>query len=130
MGDDFSCVERDGVAVVLPPVELDLSNADRLRGFCQHVIETVSSSIVVDLSRTTFMDSTALGVLVGVAKQVKRDDGWLLLAPGASAVVQRLLKIAALDTRLGSYATVDDAIAAGRQAHPRVAPASGSPDRI
>ena len=80
--DQFSWSASGGVAVVHASGEVDLSTADRLRTCFQaaldasalearpEVVPEVGPRVVVDLSETTFMDSSALGVLVGVAKQV------------------------------------------------------------
>lgn len=65
---------------------------------------------MVDLSRTTFLDSTALGVFVQVAKEVKAEGGWLRLASGDSSVVRKLLDITGLHAVLGNYPSVDDAL--------------------
>jgi anti-sigma B factor antagonist len=121
--EQFSWSKRDGVAVVCPPGELDLHNADRLRGFCRDTIDAAGPRVVVDLTATTFLDSTALGVFVGIHKHVKARDGWLRLVTGDSRAVQKILEITALDAILGSYPTVDDAITAALGPHQDPQPA-------
>jgi stage II sporulation protein AA (anti-sigma F factor antagonist) len=111
-GERFGWVIRDGVAVVSPPSELDLSNADRLRECCRAAIVAAGSRLVVDLAEITFMDSSALNVFVRLAKQLKADGGWLRLASGGSSVVQRLLNVTGLEASLGNYRSVEEAIGA------------------
>jgi anti-sigma B factor antagonist len=50
--------------------ELDLSTAPRLKAVLIESLDAGSERIVVDLSRVTFIDSTALAVLVGVNKRL------------------------------------------------------------
>lgn len=108
MEDDeqFTWSVHDGVAVVRARGELDLHNADRLRNCCQEAIEALGPCVAVDLTNTTFMDSTALGVFVKLAKQTKAEGGWLRLVTGNSAAVQKMLKLTALEGVLGSYANL------------------------
>lgn len=108
--EQFSWLRGDGVLVIRAAGELDVHNADRLRVCCQEAIGTGGCRVVVDLADTTFMDSTALGVLVGLAKRTEATGGWLRLVTGNSAPVQTLLKLTALDAVLGDYPSVKHAI--------------------
>ena len=112
MAEPFSWIASEGVAVVTPPEELDLQNSDMLRVCCRDAIDGSSACVVVDLSKTRFMDSTALGVFVRVAKLAKAQGGWLRLVTGDSTAVQKVLRLTALDSRLGSYPDLESAIAA------------------
>jgi anti-anti-sigma factor len=97
-------------AVVLSPIgEFDLSCVDILRDAALSAFRT-TNLIVVDLSRTTFLDSTALGVIVAVAKRAQEKQGWLrLVAPRAN--VHKIILLMGLDGVLGMYDTVDQALA-------------------
>jgi len=119
--DQFSWATSRGVAVVHASGEVDLSTADRLRTCCRAALDSLGREVrpevgpeaprvVVDLAETTFLDSSALGVLVGVAKQVDAQGGWLRLAAARLPVVRKVLEITQLDVSLGDYPTVDDAI--------------------
>ena len=111
-GEHFGWSTWQGVAVVRPPTELDLSNANRLRDCCWAASDASGPCVVVDLSGTTFIDSTALGVFVGVAKRLAADGGWLRLASGDSELVKKVLAITELDVCLGNYPSVEKAIEA------------------
>jgi anti-anti-sigma factor len=115
--DQFSWATCRGVAVVRASGEVDLSTAARLRTCCQAALESLGPEVgseaprvVVDLAETRFLDSSALGVLVGVAKQVDADGGWLRLAAAQLPIVRKVLEITQLDVSLGDYDTVEDAI--------------------
>lgn len=108
MPGQFFWVTREGVAVVYPPRELDMSNAEELRQCCEDAM--VRARVVVDLSSTRFLDSVALTVLVRVHKQLEAEGGWLRLAAGHGTMVQRILQVTGLESYLGNYPSVSKAI--------------------
>ena len=55
----------EGRHVVAVRGEIDLFTAPELKKTLADAIENGASRVVVDLSETTFLDSTALGVLIG-----------------------------------------------------------------
>jgi anti-sigma B factor antagonist len=72
-----TATDRDGVRVL---TVLDVYDAPELR---EAGIEAVCAGryrIVVDLSGVTYMDSTSLGVLVGMLKRTTAHGGWVRLA--------------------------------------------------
>ena len=62
-------VASDGGAqsVVLVSGEVDVSNADELRSALDGCLEDGATSLVADISEVPYIDSTGIGVLVGVA---------------------------------------------------------------
>ena len=100
-------------AVVTLVGEFDLDVADALRdalGVAVHARQRV----VVDLSRTEFVDSMILGCLVMAAKLARAENGWLRLA-GPSRSVRRILVITGLDSVLPIHASVEAATGIGHQ---------------
>ena len=89
--------------VVAVEGELDVSNAPRLRRALSDVIDGEPGSVVVDLSRLTFVDSTGLGVLVGADKRARAlGVGLVLSSPQPSiakvfeiAGVHRVMRVVA-----------------------------------
>jgi anti-sigma B factor antagonist len=70
---------EDGVYVIGLSGEVDLYTAPE---FKQELIDAVAEGarhVVVDLSQTTFIDSTTLGVLVGGIRRLREKDGDLSL---------------------------------------------------
>jgi anti-sigma B factor antagonist len=59
--------------------EVDLYSAPELKAHVIDAIERGKTRIVVDLTDTTFIDSTTLGVLVGARKRLREQDGTLAI---------------------------------------------------
>ena len=57
--------------------EVDLYSAPELKEHVLSAIDAGKTRIVVDLTSTTFIDSTTLGVLVGARKRLREHDGAL-----------------------------------------------------
>jgi anti-anti-sigma factor len=113
--------ERDGAAVVTPVGEFDLSWSEQLREELATAITTMSPRAVVDLSGTTFLDSSGVGALVSAGKLARSHAGWLrLVAPRDN--VRRILRITEVDTVLGLYDTIEQAIAHDEGASDRLPP--------
>jgi anti-sigma B factor antagonist len=70
----------EDVYVVTASGELDLCGADALRRELDRVHDAGAVRLIVDLLRVTFLDSTALGVLVGAAKRQRARGGRIVLA--------------------------------------------------
>jgi anti-sigma B factor antagonist len=89
--------------------ELDVETAPRLRNAVMDTLEAGGRDLVVDLVAVTFLDSTALGVLVAGLKRARQDGGDLRLV-ATSSLVLRMLAI----TRLDSVFSVHPTVAAAR----------------
>ena len=102
-------VERhDGAVVVRLAGELDLYNADDLRGALTGAIGDGARRIIVDMSEVEFVDSTALGVLIE-ARSTLGQNGVLLAAPQLET--RRTLEVSGLDQHLPVHDSVDVALA-------------------
>jgi len=111
---DFSC-ERiflsDGLGLVELGGEVDLYTAPRFKEQLVALVDEGARAVIVDLSGVTFIDSTALGVLISGVKRLHETDGRLLLA-APSRPVMRILSITGLDKVLSIHGTRDEALAA------------------
>lgn len=108
----FGVVQREldaRTSVISLEGELDLSTAPRLKWALLDALETGHSRIVVDLSLTTFMDSTALGVLVGVKR--KLDGGERLAVVCGGPDVLKIFEYAGMDEAFAIFSTLDEALA-------------------
>jgi anti-sigma B factor antagonist len=101
--------ELDDVVVVTPVGEFDISSVDMLRATILDAVSPTQNRLVIDLSRTTFVDSTALGVMVGAGRRINDWGGWLrLVAPQPN--VRKVLSLTGLDKVFGLYDTVEQAV--------------------
>jgi anti-anti-sigma factor len=101
-------MDEDGAVVVAPAGEFDISTVDILRAACLEALDD-ADRLVIDLSGTEFLDSLALGAIVGAGRRAREAGGWVrLVAP--QPVVRKALRITEIDTVLGLYDTVDQAL--------------------
>jgi anti-anti-sigma factor len=99
------------VIVVRPVGDFDLDSNHLLHAAFTDSVTPQRSKVVVDLSGTTFLDSTALGTIIGSARRATASGGWLrFVAP--SRYVEKVLKVTALDIAFGVYDTVEEAVEA------------------
>jgi stage II sporulation protein AA (anti-sigma F factor antagonist) len=92
--------ERDGeVHCALLVGELDLTTVEELDRELRRAESTDVRSIVLDLSRLTFIDSTGVQLLMTAHARSRADSNRLRLLRGPPAV-QRVLQICALEDRL------------------------------
>jgi anti-sigma B factor antagonist len=107
---------RDGVHVVAVKGEIDLFTAPEFKQRMAKPIEDGVQQLVVDLSGTTFIDSSSLGVLIGAHRRLKQGDGSLVVVCDNEAIV-KTFKITGLDgvfTLVPSLDALDgDAVGAG-----------------
>jgi anti-sigma B factor antagonist len=99
-------VQADGeLAVVRVAGELDLSTAGELE---QTLIGLSSHRVVIDLASVSFLDSTALGVLLRANGSRSAERPLFLLAPGQE--LRRVFQITGLERRFRFVSSVDEAV--------------------
>src|SRR3954470_23201869 len=91
--------------------EIDLFTAPELKTALGEAIEGGKSRIVVDLGETTFLDSTALGVLIGTVKRLRSRDGRLTIV-NVDQNIAKTFEITGLDQIFTIRASRDEALAA------------------
>ncbi|TNY37321.1 STAS domain-containing protein [Thermomonospora catenispora] len=105
-------VEKD-VTVVKVRGELDVFSSPRLREQLLDVIDTGPIRLVVDLSDVTFLDSTGLGVLVGIYHRLRARNGTMSFV-GANERVRRVFHVTQLTKIFMLYDDLEQALAAER----------------
>ena len=104
-----------GVAVVKVTGEVDVSTSSALRDSLLRVITDENHhALVVNLGSVSFLDSTGLGVLVGIWHRVGATRGCLALA-APSRQVRGILETTGLTKVLPIYATEEAAVQACRE---------------
>jgi anti-sigma B factor antagonist len=114
MPPEFSLTEDQldsSRVVVAVRGEIDLFTAPELKQRLTEAIEAGRNQIVVDLSQTTFLDSTALGVLIGAVKRLRSDHGQLVLV-NVDPNIAKTFEITGLEQIFTIVGTRDEAIAA------------------
>ena len=96
-----------GVPVLAVTGEIDLSTAPALELAARHALVTGGHRLVLDLGDSSFLDSTGLRVLIGLAGACG-DDGGVAIANMNSAIA-RALEITGLSSVFSIHATVDEA---------------------
>lgn len=96
------------VAIIDCVGRLNMVAAPRLRALVDQTVAEGHSHIVVNLTETSFVDSSGLGALIGGLK-VARQAGGDLRISGAPEQVLTVLQLTNLDRVLGSYDTPADA---------------------
>jgi anti-sigma B factor antagonist len=86
----------DGVAGVVVLGEADIYTAPELKEALTAAIETGATSVLVDLSGATFIDSTTLGVLMGAVRRLRPRGGEVAIAC-ADPNICRIFEITLLD---------------------------------
>ena len=81
--------EVDGHTLVAVGGEIDVYTAPKLRDQISELVGAGHTSLIIDMEKVDFLDSTGLGVLVGGLKKVRAQDGTMSLICSQD----RLLKI-------------------------------------
>jgi anti-sigma B factor antagonist len=86
-------IDQDERSLAVRPVgELDIASAPALEDSLRHALESGASSIALDLTRVTFIDSAGVRVLLWAAGH-SREEGDRLHIDSGSAGVRRLLEL-------------------------------------
>ena len=98
MEQEFRIEERDhqGLLVIAVIGEIDVATAPQLRESLHTVIAQGRATVVLDLLEVTFLDSTALGVLVGGLKRCRELGGELFVVV-SDARIRKIFEITGLD---------------------------------
>lgn len=101
----------DGIAVIALTGEVDLYTAPDLKQELVRLIDDGAQLVVVDLTETTFIDSTTLGVLIGGIKRLRPADGRLELVI-ADRTIAKVFEITGLDRVFSIHGDREAALAA------------------
>jgi anti-sigma B factor antagonist len=108
----FAISQRDPdprTSVLTVAGELDLSSAPNLKWALTDVLGTGCGQVVVDLSLVTFVDSTALGVLVGVQRRLNSATRLAIVCPNAN--VLKIFELTGLVGTFELFSTLEPALA-------------------
>ena len=118
MAIEFEITDRkvdDDTHVVAVSGEIDLFTAPEFKQRMSDLIDAGRSRVVVDLSETTFIDSSSLGVLIGAHRRLKARDGRLVVACREEAIM-KTFRITGLDTVFTLTDSVEAALSGDAEA--------------
>jgi anti-sigma B factor antagonist len=101
---------ENGVAVIALSGELDLYTCPEFKEELLRVIGEGTAHVVVDLTQTTFIDSTALGVLIRGVERLKMNDGRLVVACADPNIV-KVFEVTGLNRVFTVVGSRDEALA-------------------
>jgi anti-sigma B factor antagonist len=104
-----------GLPVIAAPVEIDITNAAGLRAALLEAAGLGDGTLVVDMSRTQFCDSSGVNVLVCAHRRAQAEGGELRLVISAAAVL-RILAIIGVDRMIPNFPALDEALGQARAA--------------
>ena len=112
MAIEFEIEDRrvgDETHVVTVRGEIDLFTAPEFKQHVSAPIDAGVANVVVDLSRTTFIDSSSLGVLIGAHRRLKLRGGSLVIVCDSETIV-KTFRITGLDGVFTLVGSLDDAL--------------------
>ncbi len=115
IGNDVSLGDSgcgDDVIVLLAGGELDFAASPQLGEHIAQRMETGSGRLVLDLSSATFIDSTAIGVLVRAATRLRESGGGSLaiICPEENREILQIFEVAGVSNAFALYRSREDAL--------------------
>ena len=109
---DFALTEdrpASGAHVIAVAGEVDIFTAPELKRAIAGAIDGGARELVVDLTETRFLDSTALGVLIGAVKRLRPVEGRLVIVNTEQSTA-KTFEITGLDQIFTIVETREDAL--------------------
>lgn len=89
-------VELDNIWKILLSGDVDISSSIQLKEDLNLILDEKELSIDLDMSNLSYIDSTGLGVLIGVLKRVKKNENNIFVS-NVKSNISKLLRITGLD---------------------------------
>jgi anti-sigma B factor antagonist len=100
----------DGVPVVAAPEEIDITNAPDLRSALRVAAADGHGTLVLDMTKTRFCDSSGIHTLLAAHKRAQSEGGELrLVIPDPSAL--RIFAITGVDRVIPTVTSLEEALA-------------------
>ena len=112
MAIDFDIEDHrvdDRTHVVAVRGEIDLFTAPEFKQHISAPIDAGVPHVVVDLTQTTFIDSSSLGVLIGAHRRLKLRGGSLIIVCENEPII-KTFRITGLDGVFTLVSSIDDAV--------------------
>jgi len=99
-----------GICVVEVSGSVDYGNADDFRQAVENRIQSVDVRIVLNLGNATYLDSTAIGVLIRECRLAREAGGDVRIA-AVSGMLAGILRFASLNSVIRSFGSSAEAVA-------------------
>jgi anti-sigma B factor antagonist len=106
--EPFDVRAANGLPVVTAPEEIDVANSAQFRTALL-AAAAQGPTVVVDLSRTEFCDSSGLSVLVRALRRAQAEGGEVRLVVSTYAV-RRIIDVTGVGTIFSIYPSLDQAV--------------------
>ena len=103
----------NGVPVAEAPEEIDICDAEQLRIVLLEAASRGHGTIVVDMARTRFCDSSGFSVLVAAHQRALAEGGGLRLVIPDGSRVLRIFTVIGLGRFIPRFASLDQALPPG-----------------
>lgn len=114
---EISRTEIDETPVIEVSGQIDLSNCYKIHDAINEEISVGNYDIIINLNRTSYIDSSCLGVLLGGLERLKKKDGSLAIV--GNPLVDRILTLTGLTRVFPFHATVKDALGDIKKTKPK-----------
>lgn len=106
----FTVVKESAAVVVEVDGQLVVTNRQEFKQVVLDEVEQGAKSVVVDFTRSAYIDSSGLGALVSLGKRIRESGGEFRLA-GLNEDLRTLFELTRLDALFPLYASRADALA-------------------
>ena len=106
----LALVEQDGVPIAGVSGEIDLTNVAELGERIARAVPNGVPGLVVDLERTSFLDSAGLRLLFQLARRLERRGQQLRIAVPDDAVIRKALDVAEVPRVANLHTNVAEAV--------------------
>jgi anti-anti-sigma factor len=103
---------RDAVRVVSVRGEFDLDHASQAREVLGRAAADLERALVIDLIECTFLDSTAIAVIVGASRPLQNGQAKVAIASTPDSDPWEILALAGVDQSVVVASSVETAMAA------------------
>jgi anti-sigma B factor antagonist len=107
----FTQTTNNGIVLVRAEGQLIVGNRQELKNLVTERLEAGERRYVIDFSRTGYIDSSGLGALVTISKQVREQGGEMRLA-GLNDDLRTLFELTKLDTLFAISNSAEQALSA------------------
>jgi len=102
--------DASGVAVLQVEGQLIVGNRQELKDLVQTALDQGERRLLIDFSRTGYIDSSGLGALVSISRKIREAGGELRLS-GLNEDLRSLFELTKLDTLFAIAETPQQALA-------------------